>query len=370
MNKEFEINKYLFLENFLHIDSCNEFTQQFKNIIEKGEAKVDDQCPLSYSLGHSPLFDQLLEQVKPNIEQATGINLIPTYAYARWYAPGEELKIHKDRPSCEISVTLTLGFDGSPWPIYFGNDESKQNKNCISMNRGDAVIYKGEELFHWREKYTEGQWQAQVFLHYVDANGKNKEWAYDKRGKLSHHLENENLNYEIFYLKNGLSNQTCEGIIRKLEDNMEYSEDAALVGNVVDKSVRDTKRIHLPIDQGIGSTLTGMGLFVNKKIWNFNVTHSNQSEFLRYDNKGHFSSHIDTVLHDLGDTRKITIIAILNDDFEGGKLYIQTGSKKYYPFQEKGTVLFFPSFLLHGVEPVISGIRRSIVTWLVGPYWK
>jgi hypothetical protein len=28
---------------------------------------------------------------------------------------------------------------------------------------------------HWREKYTEGQWQAQVFLHYVDANGPHAE---------------------------------------------------------------------------------------------------------------------------------------------------------------------------------------------------
>jgi hypothetical protein len=54
------------------------------------------------------------------VEAATGKKLFPTYAYARWYAPGDELKIHRDRDSCEISATITLGFEGSPWPIYHG----------------------------------------------------------------------------------------------------------------------------------------------------------------------------------------------------------------------------------------------------------
>jgi predicted 2-oxoglutarate/Fe(II)-dependent dioxygenase YbiX len=32
--------------------------------------------------------------------------------------------------------------------------------------------------------------------------------------------------------------------------------------------------------------------------------------------------------------------------------------------------LIFPSFILHGVEPVTSGIRRSIVSWMIGPWFK
>jgi predicted 2-oxoglutarate/Fe(II)-dependent dioxygenase YbiX len=41
-----------------------------------------------------------------------------------------------------------------------------------------------------------------------------------------------------------------------------------------------------------------------------------------------------------------------------------------YPPQGKGTVLVFPSFMPHGVEPVTKGMRYSIVTWMVGPYFK
>ena len=50
----------------------------------------------------------------------------------------------------------------------------------IELDVGDAVIYKGCELAHWRNDF-EGDWHAQVFLHYVNADGPHKEWFMDKR---------------------------------------------------------------------------------------------------------------------------------------------------------------------------------------------
>ena len=68
--------------------------------------------------------------------------------------------------------------------------------------------------------------------------------------------------------------------------------------------------------------------------------------------------------------RKLTIIAFLNDEYEGGKLYLKVGKDKIYPDTSVGNVIIFQSFFLHGVEPITKGIRRSIVSWLVGPYLK
>jgi hypothetical protein len=42
--------------------------------------------------------------------------------------------------------------------------------NWIEMEEGDAVIYLGCELEHGRKPF-EGDCCAQVFMHYVDANG-------------------------------------------------------------------------------------------------------------------------------------------------------------------------------------------------------
>jgi hypothetical protein len=372
IQNSFDREGYLYVPQFLHVENCQQYVQEFKNLIEQGLTKKDTQCPLSHSIGHSITFDSCLEQLTPYVEKRVGKKLYPTYAYARWYAPGDELKIHRDRPSCEISATITLGFEGNQWPIYMGYDQNKQNCRKIDMQVGDAVIYKGCEMFHWREKYTEGQWQAQVFIHYVDANGPFKEFKYDKREKLAHHTTEDVTGNGYFLVKkNAFSHQSCQKIIQQFEKDESKFHEALLINDVSDKKIRDTKKVLTEVDYGIGATLVGIGLAANHHQWKFNITHSNQSEFLRYDKNGHFAKHIDTIMGNQdNETRKLTVIAILNNEFEGGRLYFEYGKEKVYPAQDSGDVIIFPSFLTHGVEPVTSGIRRSIVTWLVGPFFK
>lgn len=50
----------------------------------------------------------------------------------------------------------------------------------INLNPGDAVIYLGREVKHWRNE-LKGDFQSQVFLHYVDQNGEFTEHYKDKR---------------------------------------------------------------------------------------------------------------------------------------------------------------------------------------------
>ena len=118
--------------------------------------------------------------------------------------------------------------------------------------------------------------------------------------------------------------------------------------------------------------MTGIGLNANHHLWRFNITHSNQVEFLKYDKDGHFNSHIDTFLGDIDckHTRKLSVLLFLNDDFEGGKFFFPGSEGPIYPKQNAGDVVVFPSFARHGVERVTSGIRRTIITWMVGPYFK
>jgi hypothetical protein len=83
------------------------------------------------------------------------------------------------------------------------------------------------------------------------------------------------------------------------------------------------QRLQLPLYAGISATLTAIGLNVNYDIWKYNITHSNQSEFLMYDVNGKYKTHVDT-FHNRStvSTRKLTVLVFLNDDFEGGKFYI------------------------------------------------
>ena len=387
-SKLFEEKRYVHLDGFLDKKNCEELTLALKNEIDK-RGWFDPQCPTSKSIRDSITFDKLLVDLLPHFEQASGLKLLPTYAYARWYEPGEVLKIHRDRPSCEVSVTLTLGFEGNVWPIFMGKpsdepteyvkvDESNNTVYAsdvgkIEMSAGDAVLYRGCEMYHWRDEYKEGKWQAQVFLHYVDANGPHKEWIYDKRDKLTLPEDND---LTMWFYTDVLSEKDCDMLIKLY--NQAPDEEAGIGGGnagTVDKTIRNVNRVILPVHKGIGARLAAVGLDANAQRWKFDITKANQSEFLKYPTGGgRYKGHIDTFLSkdaaNLTECRKLTVLAFLNDNFKGGKFFLQTGHLKTYPPQKKGTVLVFPSFMLHGVEDVEEGERFSVVTWMVGPWFK
>lgn len=375
--QEFKDNGYVHLKNVLDEQSCKNLTDYLKDLVKKQQTVKDNQCPLSEAVHGAEQFDKLLEALVPYFEEKLGLKLYPTYSYARLYTTqGEILQNHIDRPACEISATITLGFEGDVWSIYMGDNQDKSNSSKIDMAIGDAVLYRGMDKWHWREPYFEGKWQAQVFLHYVDANGPHAEWKYDKRESLgisktekSYQIQNELLDI-AYVVKKGISDSFCDNLIKEYSKDEVEKEKATILGNVLNLDIRDVKRLNLPMNKGIGGTLTSIGLNLNYEKWQYNITHSNQTEFLMYDINGKYQSHVDT-LHQLGnEVRKLTVLAILNDDFEGGKFYIQNSSEKLYPPQEKGDVIVFPSFMLHGVEPVTKGKRFTVVTWLVGPYFK
>ena len=156
----------------------------------------DPQVPGAYSIYGDFVMETLLMKVLPVMKQKTGMDLIPTYSYARVYQTGSELKRHKDRPSCEISTTLNLG--GDPWPIFIdptgSNNVIDEYKNIhkpgappgveITLEPGDMLMYSGCELEHWRKPFK-GKLCGQVFLHYNHADGQfAKSNLYDKRPML------------------------------------------------------------------------------------------------------------------------------------------------------------------------------------------
>lgn len=147
-----------------------------------GAMTHDRQVPKALSAYGDVFMDGLLTDLLPAAEQATGRKLFPTYSYFRIYKRGDALAKHKDRPSCEISLTVCLGYAGEgPWPILI---EIPSGVSSIDLNPGDALIYRGVECPHWREPFT-GDHAVQVFLHYVDQNGPLAEWKFDKRSSLS-----------------------------------------------------------------------------------------------------------------------------------------------------------------------------------------
>ena len=72
-----------------------------------------------------------------------------------------------------------------------------------------------------------------------------------------------------------------------------------------------------------------------------------------------------------GKVRKLSMSIILNDDYEGGGFEFATLNKIYTPdFDKLGSIMVFPSFMMHRVKPVTKGTRYSLVSWFLGPPFK
>lgn len=375
---QLEVNKYVHLKEFLSLENCDELTKELHRLVEEKLTRSDEQCPLSESIYGGKKFDALLNGLLPYFESATGKQLYPTYSYARLYKPGEVLEVHTDRESCEISATITLGFEGEGWPLYMGDSIDKSNPSIVNMDVGDAVLYYGGIKHHWREEYNQGEWQAQVFLHYVDANGPYKDWKFDQKtkDKINQQAVTGEADLVYRFFEDVLTREDCDSIVESMTSG-NFKKELPYIGGgndekegIIDTSIRNVERIMLPTYKGLGGILAAVGLSANYFNWKFNISHANQSEFLIYPSGGRYRSHTDMFLNAKEVTRKLTVIAFLNDDFKGGKFYIQNGHEKIYPKQSKGTIVVFPSFMLHGVDDVEEGTRYSAVCWMVGDPFK
>tara|TARA_Y100000592_G_C5459154_1_gene313042 strand:+ start:71 stop:643 length:573 start_codon:yes stop_codon:yes gene_type:complete len=123
----------------------------------------DGQVPGAFSIYAEPIFETLLLSKKNTIQNIIGQTIYPGYSYLRVYKQGSELKKHKDRPACEITLSLCLGNDGLDWPLSLATDNGVEH---LVLNPGDGLLYDGRKIEHWRDPF-EGNLQAQVFLHYV-----------------------------------------------------------------------------------------------------------------------------------------------------------------------------------------------------------
>lgn len=152
----------------------NNVPETDKNIFNDGHVKN------SFCWYGAYCFESLALNLIPKIEMVVGKKLFPSYSYSRIYYNGAIMEKHTDRDSCEYSATICIQNDISygPWEIWFKNLKGKNVP--IYLNEGDAIVYKGTDLEHWRTNYK-GNEQYQAFIHYVDQNGPYTEYKYDRR---------------------------------------------------------------------------------------------------------------------------------------------------------------------------------------------
>ena len=177
MNPELKKNRMLVLRKFLDCSRAERLSRELRAYFATVPLLTDGQCPNSPAVyNFLPAVEVLIEKL-PHVSERCGDFLLPTYSYARSYTHDERLAPHVDRAASEISVTIHLAGDHG-WPIHFGHPLT--GASAVTLDPGDAVLYLGCEVSHWRDRYP-GQRYDQMTLHYVRSRGKFAAACFDTR---------------------------------------------------------------------------------------------------------------------------------------------------------------------------------------------
>jgi predicted 2-oxoglutarate/Fe(II)-dependent dioxygenase YbiX len=384
------------------------------NLYEQGKLVNDEQCPLSDAIYSDPLFVDLMHKFAKPIGDSVGRTLIPTYTYSRIYRTGEILKPHKDRPACEISATLTLGYDANRvWPIFF--DDEKEV--AVELEVGELAVYKGCEILHWRKPFK-GKWHVQVFLHYVDANGPYKDYAKIEKHRHAAHTDtvketvkkqvketlsvddNQGINTTVYRESIVIPSndkhfpgyycidrrhkpelmftpQECKKVIDLTNDA--YPVSASIGGNrdntKIVRDIRSAEIYNIEYEKGtkwIYDKILAAVIHANTTHFDYEIAglhHGLQLIHYSADEKikGHYDWHIDAGNGEVS-TRKISFTCQLSDPntYTGCELIINNHTSELIGTQECGSIHMFPSYMPHKVSPIISGNRYALVVWIHG----
>lgn len=171
-----------FIDNFVSQELRTFLTVYFGTIMAAEMVEQDEMVPGAIQAYGDPAFDTLLAGAAQDVGELLGLELTPTYSFARLYRRGHELGRHTDRPSCEHSISVHLASAGStPWPLEL-EDLSAEHRS-IELEPGTAIVYRGVDLPHWRRPCPV-DWYLQLFLHYVAAGGEHGAMALDGRSSL------------------------------------------------------------------------------------------------------------------------------------------------------------------------------------------
>lgn len=195
------------------------------------------------------------------------------------------------------------------------------------------------------------------------------------------------LTNEYYFFTEAIGTETCKKIIGLGEESF----DEATVGHggpeTVDTQIR-TSKTAWSSDQWLYDLIWPYMEKANAQAgWGYDIRAAEPVQITRYEKDGFYTFHKDGKSDNFGaynepqnqfkhgNVRKLSIVIILNDDYEGGGFEFATLEKEkaniYTPdFSKLGSVIVFPSFMMHRVKPVTTGIRYSLVAWFLGPPFK
>jgi len=189
------------------------------------------------------------------------------------------------------------------------------------------------------------------------------------------------VSHDICYWDNYFTNDEIDDI-RKYCVTTTSTTTATVVGGIMpDPSIRLSQTaFYAPNNDNswIYGKLLNLVEIINDNFFQYDLLGFDTFQYTEYSESGsHYDFHTDmgfgrNVPIEMVVPRKLSISLVLSDpsEYTGGDFEIMYGKEPTRIPQLKGRALAFPSFMMHRVTPIITGVRRSLVIWVLGPKFK
>jgi hypothetical protein len=163
-------NGYAVLPALLNPVQTGGIRHYYRALEKKGIIREDLQIEGRYAMHNEPLARYIHHQLQYLMNRLSPEKVKPSYCYLAVYTPGSILKRHTDRRQCAWNISLVIDMEpelkrADAWPIYL--DIAGQIHE-VKLGMGDAVIYRGTKIPHWRNRLPENQKVTVCFLHFVE----------------------------------------------------------------------------------------------------------------------------------------------------------------------------------------------------------
>jgi len=196
--------------------------------------------------------------------------------------------------------------------------------------------------------------------------------------------------YEWSFWEDWLSSEECDFLVKHAVDNIENFGTATILGErnrqgfqkdskLLDTEVRRCNTYFFEnrsediiwFYEKLAEAIKGH----NERFFGYDLNGIETVQFSNYDceDKGFYTQHKDTIDLNFQERKLSCTIQLTDEDsYEGGDVIIYTDSfeRPTTLCRKRGSITFFPSYIIHEVKPVTYGIRNSLVAWVLGPHFK
>jgi len=169
----FAAERHVVVRNLLGPGERDALRAYYAALLEAGLVRLgDSQTERRFSSYNDAVGRFVHARLAGFMSAVVGRPVLPSFSFFAAYTEGAVLEPHRDRAQAELSISLQIDYAPAPeretgWPLCF---ELAGETRAADLAIGDAVLYHGRDLVHFRGPLPAAHRSSHLILEYVPAD--------------------------------------------------------------------------------------------------------------------------------------------------------------------------------------------------------